>query len=63
VAKPLNIEMPNHQAGFLQQRAVWAPSQCQMLLRCTTASYHAGDFRKEKTKMEDEFDWQANKED
>src|SRR5882757_5796574 len=47
--------MANHQAGFLQQRAVWAPSQCQMLLRCTTASYHAGDFRKEKTKMEDEF--------
>jgi hypothetical protein len=26
-----------------------------MFLRCTTASYHAGDFRKEKTKMEDEF--------
>jgi hypothetical protein len=47
--------MPNHQAGLLQRRAVWAPSQCQMFLRCTTASYHAGDFRKEKTKMEDEF--------
>jgi len=40
--------MANHQAGFLQQRAVWPPSQCQMLLRCTTASYHAGDFRTKK---------------
>src|SRR5260370_37186359 len=41
--------------GGVASRSSRAPSQRQMFLRCTTASYHAGDFRKEKTKMEDEF--------
>jgi len=40
--------------GSVASRSNRAPSQRQKFLRCTTASYHADDFRKEKTKMEDE---------
>jgi hypothetical protein len=42
--------------GYVASSAPSGRSQRQMFLRCTTASYHAGDFRKEKMKIEAESD-------
>ncbi len=58
VAKPPNIEMPNHQAGFLQRRRN-AGCFCVAPLPAIAPAIS----EKRKRKWNTNLDWQANKED